>query len=512
MITTMRVHRSLSAGATPIRRLCTATVAAAEAEAEGEGVLQPQTTTEVPLYRRLVVLPMTGDTVEQTLNEYIREGRVIKKEQLEGSIKSLRNRRRYRHALEIMEWMVARKVNFSYRDIAVHLDLLAKARGIDAAEKYFNDLESHVKNKFTYGTLLNCYCQEKMEEEALSLFQKMEEIGVTSTLAFNNLMSLYMKLEQPEKVPGLVKEMRERNFPMQTFTYNVLMHSYGCMGDIEGMERVYEELVAENDDKCDWTTYSNLAIEYTKAGLHEKAESALKKLEEKMGPRERDRPAYHFLISLYTKISNLDEVHRIWKLLRSDFPRMINLDYIIILQALERLNDIDGFKKLYSEWESTFTNFDTRVTNIAIKFYLGREMITEGEYVLHEAIKKSKGPFFRSWELFIEFFLMKQNMGDALKCLEAATFKAKDNGWKPKPEYIEKLLEHFEVEGDVNGVKKLFTMLKRINCLDTGVYLSLFRTCIATGKTMDEMKEKLESDGIEINSELEKLLQSACLK
>ena len=66
----------------------------------------------------------------------------------------------------------------------------------------------------------------------------------------------------------------------------------------------------ENEKEIDWTTYSNLAAVYVKAGLREKAESALKKVEEEMGPCNRS--AYHFSISLYAGISNLRKVHKVW--------------------------------------------------------------------------------------------------------------------------------------------------------------------------------------------------------
>ncbi|KAI3523503.1 hypothetical protein L1887_01680 [Cichorium endivia] len=44
-------------------------------------------------------------------------------------------RRRVRHhALEVMEWMDKRDINFSHTDLAVRLDLISKVRGVGAAE------------------------------------------------------------------------------------------------------------------------------------------------------------------------------------------------------------------------------------------------------------------------------------------------------------------------------------------------------------------------------------------
>ncbi|WMV10519.1 hypothetical protein MTR67_003904 [Solanum verrucosum] len=121
-----------------------------------------------------------------------------------------------------------------------------------------------------------------MTDKALSFFEKMDQLKFTNkSLAFNNLMSLYMRLGQPEKVAPLVQEMKSR-----------------------------------------------------KAGHNEKAEVALKKLEEEMGPRNRQ--AYRYLISLHARISNLGEVYRIWGSLKSSLD-LTNSSYLVMLQSLSIL-------------------------------------------------------------------------------------------------------------------------------------------------------------------------------
>ncbi|KAJ7973073.1 Pentatricopeptide repeat-containing protein [Quillaja saponaria] len=206
-----------------------------------------------------------------------------------------------------------KKINYSSAEFALWIDLISKTKGVAAAENYFNHLPPSSKNQMPYGALFNCYCKEIMSDKAFALFKKIKELNYLSPLAFNNLMSLYMRMSQPERVPSLVDEMKQRNIPLSNVTCSIWMNSYASLNDIECVERVYEEINKEDNDKVSWNTYSNLATIYVKAELFEKAESTLKKLKEEMKPQDRD--AYHCLISLYAGTYNLDEVHRVWKCL-----------------------------------------------------------------------------------------------------------------------------------------------------------------------------------------------------
>ncbi|XVE73458.1 hypothetical protein DITRI_Ditri11bG0119100 [Diplodiscus trichospermus] len=154
-----------------------------------------------------------------------------------------------------MDWMENRKMI----DHAIRLDLIAKTEGLGAAEDYLSVLPPTAKNRFTYGALLNIYCNNLMMDEALALFNKMDELKlIDSTLPFS-LMYLYLRWGQPEKVPELVDELKRRNFPICSFTCILWMWSYARLNDIERVESVLEELSNDSEDQCTWNTYSNLA-------------------------------------------------------------------------------------------------------------------------------------------------------------------------------------------------------------------------------------------------------------
>ncbi|KAJ6847257.1 pentatricopeptide repeat-containing protein-like, mitochondrial [Iris pallida] len=464
------------------------------------------------LYRWLSELGGAPEgAVSRTLDKWVREGRPVSAMDLIKHVKGLRKYRRYEHALEVMDWMVNIKgMKISYGDHAIRLYLIAKVKGVKSAEDYFTNLPESAKNQLTYGALLSCYCSEKMEDDAVTLYEKMKELKLVSgTLVHNHLMTLYTKLGQPEKVPTILEEMKANNVAPDNVTYCILMNSYASLNDIESVERVINQLEDTGEVLPHWSSYSTLASIYNSAGLFEKSESALKKLEQLIDGS--DKEPFHFLVSLYAGAGNLQEVHRVWKSLKATFTKQTNIGYLIMLQALNKLDDIDGLKACYEEWESVFTFYDARLTNFAIGAHLRHGMVEEAESLVRKAKEKGGAYDFRTCDMFMDYYLKNNEIAAALNWLEAAVQIAKEAEWKLDDEKVEMFMKYYGKGKCVDGAEKFCKALEGLGSLGAGAYESLLRTYVASGRRGDpSLRRRIEEDKVELVPTIQDLLDVVC--
>lgn len=402
-------------------------------------------------------------------------------------------------------------MNLTVSDQAIHLDLVAKARGISSAEEYFVNLPDSSKNQLTYGALLNCYCKELLTEKAEALMDKMKELGFASSpMAYNSLMTLYSKTDQQGKIPSIIQEMKANDVTPDCFTYNIWMRSFAAVKDIAEVERVIEEMKRDGRVEADWTTYSNLASIYVDAGMFQKAEDALKELE-KLNTTH-DAVAYQFLITLYGRTGNLVEVHRVWRALKVTHPKMVNMSYLNMIQVLVNLKDLSGAEACFKEWDNKqHTSYDIRIANALIKAYIDEGMLDKAMAFKKRA--KTRGGRFnaKTWEIFMNHYLKNGNIKMAHCCADRAIKKGRsqDRIWVPPSEAISAIMAYFEKQKDVSAAEEFIELLQKVQKdLGPEVFESLIRTYANAGKKSPGIRRRLKMENVIVSADTEKLLDS----
>ncbi|XP_065875662.1 large ribosomal subunit protein mL101 (rPPR4) [Euphorbia lathyris] len=460
---------------------------------------------EEPLYKQLFKDGSSEVSVRHQLNQFIKSSKRVYKWEAGDTIKKLRDRKLYYPALKLSEITSKRGMNKTVSDQAIHLDLLAKARGIPAAENYFIDLPEASKNHLTYGALLNCYCKDLMTEEAEALMEKMKELNLgLSSMSYNSLMTLYAKTGQPQKIPAIIQEMKASDIMPDSYTYNVWMRGLAAVNEISGVERVIDEMKRDGRVAPDWTTYSNLASIYVDARLLDKADKALKELEKQNA--RKDHSAFQFLITLYGRIGKLTEVYRVWRSLRLAFPKTSNISYLNMIQVLVNLKDLPGAEKCFKEWESSCSNYDMRIPNVLISAYAKEGLLEKAK-----ELKGRRGkPNSKTWEIFLDYYFEKGEIKLATECLANAISVGRGNGekWIPSPEIVGSFMEHFEQQKDVDGAEGFIDILKKaVDDIGVSVFESLIRTYAAAGRTSPTMSRRLKMEKVKVSEASEKLLE-----
>ncbi|XP_004509657.1 large ribosomal subunit protein mL101 (rPPR4)-like [Cicer arietinum] len=448
--------------------------------------------------------------VRQQLNHFIKSGKRVYKWEVGDTLKKLRQRKLYQPALKLSETMAKRNMIKTVSDQAIHIDLIAKAKGIVAAENYFVNLPESAKNHLCYGALLNCYCKELMTDKAEGVVEKMKDLGLPlSSMPYNSLMTLYTKVGQPEKIPSMIQEMKASNIMLDSYTYNVWMRALAAVNDISGVERVIDEMKRDGRVIGDWTTYSNLASIYVDAGLFEKAEGALKELEKRNA--YKNLSAYQFVITLYGRINKIYEVYRVWRSLRLAFPKTANISYLNMIQVLVNLKDLPGAEKCFREWESTCNTYDIRVANALIEAYAKLDMLEKAEELKERARRRGAKPNAKTWEIFLDCHLRKGDFKLAVDCLTEAISIGRGNGekWVPSSETIGIMMRHYEQEKDVDGAEEFIEILKKsVDSVGAEVFESLIRTYATAGKTSSSLQRRLKMENVNVNEDTQKLLEA----
>lgn len=420
----------------------------------------------LPLYRRLSALGADPEgSVKNTMNKWLREGKSIRAREIVTYVKELRRYKRFEHALELLEWMDMKGMNMTYGNHAIRVDLLSKTRGVDSAEKYFNNLSDPARNQRTYGALLNIYCVNKMEDKAMEVYEKMKQMdyisGSSGTLVYNHLVGLFNKTSQYQRALSVLEEMKANNIERDHFTYNMMISIHSSLGDIDAIDKILQDIVLEDVSSLHWDIFGSAASIYISAGHIEKAESSIKKLEEIMDTK--DRLAYHFLITLYGRLGKKDEVIRIWKSL-VDKIKTNNKSYLILFQSLYKLNDLDTLQNYFEEWNSSYQSYDIRLVNVIIRAYLKNDMVQKAKSLLESSPGKGKEADHRTYDLFIGYYLGKNEICSALKYFHDAASVLKD--WSPQQELLDAFNKYFTEIEDEAGAQAFRESLKIVKCED----------------------------------------------
>ncbi|XVE93181.1 hypothetical protein REPUB_Repub01dG0168100 [Reevesia pubescens] len=249
-------------------------------------------------------------------------------------------------------------------DYAIRINLMTKVFGIDAAERYFEDLPLTAKTSETYTALLHSYAAAKLTEKAEELYERIKGSDLSfSALTYNEIMTLYMSVGQVEKVSSVVEELKRQKVAPDIFTYNLWISSCAAALDIDRVKRILDEMRCDSGCNDGWVRYINLVNVYVTASRLANAESS-SPIQTEKGITQREWITYDFLVMLYAALGNKDKLDQIWKSLRMTKQKMTNRNYMCILSSYLILGHLKEVGEVIDQWkQSTTTDFDISACN-----------------------------------------------------------------------------------------------------------------------------------------------------
>ncbi|XP_062107337.1 pentatricopeptide repeat-containing protein At2g20710, mitochondrial-like [Humulus lupulus] len=436
------------------------------------------------LFHRVQIIRDPKASVLPVLRQWVNEGRQVDKDQLGWMVRTMRDFRRFNHALEISLWMTdSRFLKISPSDAAVRLELIHKVHGLDRAENYFNNMSRKLKTHHVYAALLRSYVRENSVDKAEALMEEIRNLGeAVSSLPYNVLINLYAKNGNFDKIDMLMQEMKVKGIPHDKYTLRNRLSAYVAASDIAGMEKIMNRMEEEPNLYVNWKVYALAASGYLKVGLIKEALKMLGKLErdiDKINPKTQ-KTGHMFLLTLYSNTGNREELYRIWNKYKPTY-RPTEAPYACMIRCLSKFDDIEGAEKVFKEWESQCSIYDFRVVNSILIAYCRKGLLEKAESTLKAAAEGST-PYAGSWSILANGFVENNQMPRAVEMLKKSLMIGR-KGWMSNPVTLAACLDYLKDQGDVTGMEEIINLLRNSDVFSKDTFDRLLSTCDAAGES-----------------------------
>ncbi|KAK1428936.1 hypothetical protein QVD17_17776 [Tagetes erecta] len=436
-----------------------------------------------------VIMDSPVGPVPKALDKWLEKGENISRSDVSVAMIEFRKRRMYDKALQMSEWLESRKqLEFTEKDYASRVDLIAKTRGLNAAETYSGKIPESFKTEVVYQTLLANCVQSVNATKAEKVFTKMKELKFPITpFVCNQLLLLYMKTDR-KKVHEVLLLMEKENVKPTLLTYRLLIDIKGRNNDISGMEKVVEAMKAEDIDP-DIKIQAVLARHYINGGLKEKAKVILQEIE---GSDLKDnRWACSVLLPLYASLGSVADVNRVWDVCKSN-PQLD--ECIKAVDAYGKLKKVEEAEAAFDQMSKKFKRIPSRHYAAMLKVYANNKMLSKGKNLVKQMAESGCqiGPL--TWDSLVKLYIEAGEVEKADSILRRA---AEQNRTKPFFITYMLIMDEYARRGDIHNAEKMFHRMRQDGYVSRlKQYHSLLRTYITAKTPAYGFKERLKADNV----------------
>ncbi|KAJ6735680.1 hypothetical protein OIU85_017951 [Salix viminalis] len=439
----------------------------------------------------------------RALQNWANNGNKVKLSQLNVISKQLLKSRRYKQALEILQWMENQNdFRLTPGHHALMMELIVKVNGLNRAGEYFERISGSASKKSASLPLLHGYVKERDIVKAESFMIKLSSSGLLVTPhPYNEMMKLYMALSLYEKVPLVIAEMKRNKLCRNVLSYNLWMGAFGEVFEVAKAEMVYMEMVSDENVEVGWSTLASLANVYIKAGFVDKALLVLKDAEMKLS--SNGRLGYFFLITLYSSLKNKEGVLRLWEASKAAGGRIPCADYMCVISCLVKAGDLVAAERVFAEWETNCSRYDIRVSNVLLGAYVRNGLMKKAESFHLHTVERGGCPNYKTWEILMEGWVKSQKMDKAIDAMRKAfsVLKLERCDWRPSHSILMAIAEHFEKHGNFEDANHYIKAVHGLGVATLPLYKLLLRMSLKAQRPACDILKMMEKDRIELDDE-----------
>ncbi|PRQ54760.1 putative pentatricopeptide [Rosa chinensis] len=221
---------------------------------------------------------------------------------------------------------------------------------------------------YTYSILINCCTKFSRYDLIEQVLAEMSYLGIgCNTVIYNTLIDGYGKAEMFELMEDSLTDMIESGSCLpDVFTFNSFLGAYGKSGQIDKMEKWYDEFQLMGI-KPDLKTFNVLIKSYGTARMYEKMGSVMEFMEKRYFTPTV--VTYNIVIEVFGKAGNIVKMEEYFRKMKHQGMKPSSITYCSLVSAYSKAGNINKVDSILRQVENSDVILDTAFFNCIISAY-----------------------------------------------------------------------------------------------------------------------------------------------
>ncbi|KAM1158014.1 hypothetical protein FF1_028536 [Malus domestica] len=251
------------------------------------------------------------------------------------------------------------------------VSVYGKSGLLDKAFSTVDDMKSVSDCKpdvYTYSILINSCTKFNRPDLIERVLAEMSYLGIgCNTVIYNTLIDGYGKAEMFELMEETLTNMIESGSCLpDVFTFNSFLSAYGNCGQIERMEKWYDEFQLMGI-RPDPKTFNILIKSYGKARMYEKMRSVMEFMKKRFFTPTI--VTYNIVIEVFGKAGNIEKMDEYFRRMKHQGMKPNSITYCSLVSAYSKAGSISKVDSILRQVENSDVMLDTPFFNCIISAY-----------------------------------------------------------------------------------------------------------------------------------------------